>query len=322
MSSIFFSRAIARGKPGIVNPNVLINGLNLRQKQTRGVATFQYVADTLTQLHDLSGLHWVFLVPLTTFGLRTVFTLPLSIWQRRRIIKQQELRKLVAPVTSIVKMRLAATSKSAKDKLANNIADPIPIAKPVGSLSVENLTPEQITVIAAKEARKRQKTLFKKYNVQMWKNMVLPLVQIPLWVTVSMGIRTLTEKPMREKLYNSDWLSYLGVGEDFYLSEPLVNYPFAIPLVLGTLSMLNVEYNGRVMLESNSASNVGLDLKRDDSRLQLGLQTVLNVARIGTVFMMGFSSQTAVILSLYWISSQLFSLLQNIFLNWLWPYQR
>lgn len=321
MSSLLYSRATIRSTS--LRTNLLIPG-RINHRQRRNIATFQYVADTLTQIHDLSGLHWVFVVPLFTFTLRTVFTLPLSIWQRRRIIKQQELRKLVAPVTSIVKMRLAATSKTARDKLASTTAatESIPIAKPVGSLSVENLTPEQITLIAAKEARKRQKTLFKRYNVQMWKNLVLPLVQIPLWVTVSMSIRTLTEKPMREKLYNNEWLSKLGIGEDFYLSEPLVNYPFAIPLVLGTLSMLNVEYNGRVMLESNSASNVGLDLKRDNSRLQLGMQTVLNVARIGTVFMMGFSSQTAVILSLYWISSQLFSLLQNIFLNWLWPYQR
>ena len=197
----------------------------------------------------------------------------------------------------------------------------ITIAKPVGGLSAENLTPEQITLLAVKETRKRQKLLFKKYGVQMWKNALLPLVQIPLWVTVSMGIRTLTENPLREKLYNNGWLSSVGIDENLYLSEPLEAYPFAVPLVLGTLSMLNVEYNGKV-IQGDSAKNLGLKLRADNSRLQLGIQTILNVTRIGTVFMMGFSSQTALLLSLYWISSQLYSLLQNIFLNWLWPYQR
>ncbi|KAI8383612.1 related to Mitochondrial inner membrane protein COX18 [Nakaseomyces glabratus] len=314
------STIVPRGFSQIPKRHILGNQPYFRPSSRRSISTFQTIADTFTTLHDVSGIHWVVLIPLTTFALRTVFTLPLSIWQRRRIVKQQELRKLVAPISSIVKMRLAVTSKSAKEKRLESGSD-ITIAKPVGGLSAENLTPEQITLLAVKETRKRQKLLFKKYGVQMWKNAVLPLVQIPLWVTVSMGIRTLTENPLREKLYNNGWLSSVGIDENLYLSEPLEAYPFAVPLVLGTLSMLNVEYNGKV-IQGDSAKNLGLKLRADNSRLQLGIQTILNVTRIGTVFMMGFSSQTALLLSLYWISSQLYSLLQNIFLNWLWPYQR
>ena len=290
----------------------------------RTFSTFQTVADMFTTLHETSGISWLILIPTTTFALRTVFTLPLSIWQRKRIVKQQELRKVVQAMTPVIKLRLAAAK-------ATEIEGQAAAAKGTSSLTKEGspdliqketlkqLTPEQIVVVAAKETRKRQKTIFKQHHVQMWKNMLLPVVQIPLWCTVSMGIRKLTEWKIDGS--SKEWFDSFRF-HDIDLTGPLEVYPMIVPITLGVVSLLNIEYNGKMMLR-RTTDVVGIDTYRDDnSRLTQGIKSVLNVSRIGSVFMMGVSSQASILLSLYWISSNLYSLLQNILLDFLWPYQK
>ena len=161
-------------------------------RSVRKFSTIQTVADSFVQLHDISGLPWLVIVPTATFALRTAFTLPLSIWQRKRIVKQQELRKVVQSVPPVVKLRLASMSSQASNEgLSSSGSGLNTKEESVETIqrSKRQLTPEQITMLSLKEMRKRQKSLFAKYRVQMWKNSILPLVQVPLWVTVSMGLR-------------------------------------------------------------------------------------------------------------------------------------
>lgn len=285
----------------IIRQSRLISKPSLLIKRTTPQRTFvtNQIADLLTSTHELSGIPWVVLVPLTTFTLRTMFTLPISIWQRKRIVKQQELRKISQSSSPIIKSRLAlmVNQKGTKTKL----------------------TPDQIHLLAMKESRKRQKALFKFYNVPMWKNVILPLVQIPLWTTLSLSIRNLTSLEIERS--TKQWFeSFNWNGMD--LTGPLVDYPVIIPLTLGALSLMNVEYNGK-MISRRSTDNVGIMVYKDDqSRMNQAMNSILNISRIGCIFMMGVSSQSAILLSLYWISSQLYSLVQNIILDKMWPYQR
>lgn len=287
----------------------------------RNLSLFQGVSETLIGIHDATSLPWVVLIPLGTILLRTVTTLPLSIWQRKRIVKQQELRKLVQAVPPVTKLRLAASTASRSDNtITSSGSATSDLSDGASSGRSRTLTPEQITLLAVKETRKRQKRLFTKYGVQMWKNAVLPLVQIPIWVTLSMGIRTLTEKRLIEtthvELLNS------VIPQTLDLSLPLDSLPMLVPLVLGSLALTNVEYNGK-MLSSTRASNAGIVLATDEhSRAAQSMASILSMSRFGCIFMMGVSSQASLLLSLYWISSQLYSFIQNLILNWLWPYER
>lgn len=263
------------------------------------------ISDLFTTVHEVSGIPWVVLVPLTTFTLRSICTLPLSILQRKRIVKQQELRKVSQSSIPIIKSRLAlvANNQQTSHEGTNN----------------KGLTPDQIQILALKESRKRQKQLFKTYNVSMWKNVLLPLVQIPLWTTVSLSIRSLTSLEIERS--TKQWFESFSWHE-IDLTGPWIDHPVIIPVVLGAFSLLNVEYNGK-MISRRNTDNIGLDVYRDDqSRMNQAMKSVLNISRIGCIFMMGVSSQSAILLSLYWISSQLYSLIQNVILDNLWPYQR
>ncbi|AQZ16576.1 COX18 (YGR062C) [Zygosaccharomyces parabailii] len=284
----------------------------------RNFSLFQNVTDTLITLHDVSSLPWIVVIPLTTIGLRTCFTLPLSIWQRKRIVKQQELRKIVQATSPVTKLRLAAATNS-PSRAVDEISTSGSVVKETQA-KLQKLTPEQISLLSIKETRKRQKALFSEYNVQMWKNILLPLVQIPLWVTVSMGLRNMTERRVLET-NNWDILQH-WFPSTLDLSLPWDAMPMIAPMILGTISLMNVEYNGK-MMTSTSTSLVGVETaSKDYSKMSQAMQGILNLSRLSCVFMMGVSSQASMLLSLYWISSQLYSLVQNIFLNWLWPYQR
>ncbi|SCU78098.1 LAMI_0A03422g1_1 [Lachancea mirantina] len=282
----------------------------------RGFGSFQTVTDAFTAIHDFSGLPWLLVVPATTFALRTCLTLPLSIWQRKRLLQQRDLRKIVQAVTPVVKLRLAQAST--RNGRVNG-----------GDSPQTALTPDQITLLALKETRKRQKSLYKSHNVPMWKNAILPLVQIPLWVCVSMGIRNLTQKQLIDSnltqsspLQPANSLGFEARLGNLDLSMPLEDLPMLAPLVLGTFAMLNVEHSGR-MMHTTALSVVGIETAANStSRISQGLKSVLNVSRLSSIFLMGISSQASFLLTTYWISSQLYSLLQNMLLDWLWPYYR
>ncbi|CCK70161.1 membrane insertase COX18 KNAG_0D04150 [Huiozyma naganishii CBS 8797] len=280
------------------------------------------VADLFTTVHEVSGIPWVVLVPLTTLTLRSVFTLPLSVVQRKRIIKQQELRKVVQSATPIVKLRLAhavQTANNGEVPGTKSSTGEEAAAAMVENSKLSNITPEQITLLAVRETRKRQKKLFKRYGIQMWKNAILPFVQIPLWVSVSLGIRNLTE--LQVERATKQWFDQFS-WHDIDLTGPLLDYPVAIPMILGSLALLNIEYNGK-MISRKSTDSVGIKAFDDHySRTNQIFKSILNVSRIGCIFMMGVSSQAPVLLSLYWISSQAFSLLQNMVLDSFWPYKR
>lgn len=311
---------------GCASSTIRLNGFKLCSKLgtavgRRRISMFQGVSDTLITLHNATSLPWVVLIPLSTILLRTATTLPLSIWQRRRIVKQQQLRKLIQAVPPVTKLRLAAsqTSKSENTITSSGCAtSDLDTSGPSARTPV--LSPEQITLLAVKETRKRQKMLFSKYKVQMWKNAVLPLVQVPIWVTLSMGIRTLTEKRLLES-NNCDILE-TAIPRTLDLSLPLDSLPMLVPLVLGSLALTNVEYNGK-MLSATKASDAGIRVATDEhSRASQSMASILNISRFSCIFMMGISSQAPLLLSLYWISSQLYSFIQNLILNWLWPYER
>lgn len=314
------------GCPRIFSPKLHLRLQRAPLQQSLGkrhISIFHNVADLLVNVHDSSGLPWLILVPLATITLRTFITLPLSIWQRKRIVKQQELRKLVQAITPVTKLRLAAATNTVTNLNNDSITASGSTTSGISSTNANNknsLTPQQITLLAVKETRNRQKKLFTRYNVQMWKNIVLPIVQVPLWVTLSMGIRELTGKQLIET--NSFlWLSDV-IPSTIDLSLSLDSLPMLVPLILGTLSLTNVEYNGK-MMSSTATSEAGIEVVTDNySRMSQSVKSILNISRFSCVFMMGISSQASLLLSLYWISSQLYSFVQNIILNWLWPYQR
>lgn len=283
-------------------------------------AIISTLTDSLQSIHVYSGIPWWVLIPVTTFALRSVWTLPLAIMQRQRIQKQAELRPIVSAMNPVLKLNLAKKVQAAKrkaEKSLENIEGSV-----TGDQSIENVVNlqspvatmkyEEILLLATKETRKRQRILFKKHNVQLWKNIILPAFQIPLWVCMSWTMRDLSGWSTWDSLANKPLNPSLYTEGLFWFTDLTSLDPMHIfPLVLGVISLCNVEWTFKT-----------LELLRS-TRKRLGRPTLTDsmssISRMSVVFMMAISLNAPVALTLYWLSSQVYSLIQNIILDLMIP---
>ena len=270
------------------------------------VNTFTHAFETL---HEASGLPWWALIPITTFALRSVWTLPLAVIQRKRIQKQSTLKPIVSALSPILKMNLAKRVQKAKTlQQAPSTDESVKAAQ----APLANMSYEQILLLSTKETRKRQKELFKKHNVQIWKNFILPTFQIPLWIIMSLTMRDLSGWSSWDNLHNKALDPSLYVEGCLWFQDLAVADPMHIfPVILGVISLCNVEWTFRT-----------LELSRLTQRLKYRpnlTDAVGNFARMSIVFMMAISIHAPAALVLYWISSQFFSLIQNMVLDVKFP---
>ncbi|EGV66507.1 Cytochrome c oxidase assembly protein cox18, mitochondrial [Yamadazyma tenuis] len=269
------------------------------------------LGETLQAVHATSGLPWWAVIPLSTFALRTVWTLPLSILQRKRLQKQSEYKAIISGTTPVLKLNLGQRAQETRNQLAAPSSSDSERAVQLQS-PLANIKYEEILLLSAKETRKRQKALFKKHKIQLWKNFVLPVFQVPLWISLSLTMRnlcgwlswdSLANQPLDPGLYTEGllWFSDLTSYDHYHLT----------PVILGVISLCNVEWSFKTFELSRLASRPTLRPTLADA--------FANLSRMGVVFMMAIAMNAPVGLTLFWISSQTFSLAQNVVLDMAFP---
>ncbi|EER30282.1 hypothetical protein CTRG_06066 [Candida tropicalis MYA-3404] len=274
-------------------------------------AVINSMTESFQAIHEFSGLPWWALIPITTFTLRSIWTLPLAIFQRKRIQKQSSLRPLVSAMNPVLKMNLAKKVQQAQSKL--KIAEKNQDYTTVQSLNtIANMKQDHILLLTAKEVRKRQKALFAKNGVQLWKNFILPAFQIPLWIIMSITMRNLSgwsswdythNKALDPTLYTEGMLWF----PDLTIADPM----HVFPVILGITALCNIEWTLRT-----------LELSRLTKKLKFRptlTDAFGNLTRLSMVFMMAISLHAPAALTIYWISSQVYSLFQNVIMDLAFP---
>lgn len=278
------------------------------------LAVVAVLTESLQAAHAYSGVPWWALIPITTFTLRSVWTLPLAILQRRRVQRQNEWKPVVMAMNPVLRFKFASVVQRAKSKIATaQVSNNIEILnKALDTPAVSELTSEQIVLLSAKQARKDQKRLFKEHNLQLYKNFLLPAFQIPLWACMSLTMRDLSgwstwlssaNKPLDADLYTQG----LAWFQDLTLADPV----HVFPILIGIVALCNVEWTVR-------SYQLHQLLPRKSSRPTI-TDAMTNLSRMMIVFLMAISLHAPVALSLYWFSSQVFSLFQNVVMDLTMP---
>lgn len=272
------------------------------------VAIVDFLTTSMQLLHAVSGIPWWALIPLTTFGLRGVWTFPLAVRQRLRIQKQTALRPIISATAPVLRLNLAKKAQAAAQKTPSTTTSVESMILPLKQMRYE-----EIMVLSAKEVRRRQKRLFKDHGVELYKNLFLPAAQIPLWVCMSLTFRNLSgwttwdalsNRVLDPSLYHEGclWFSDLTALDSFHV----------FPIALGVVALTNAEWTFKT-----------LDLAKDHAPRKVirasFTDSLANVSRMTVVFLMAISWHAPVALTLYWLSSQIFSLIQNIFLDLVFP---
>lgn len=300
---------------GVPNTKIRIQRRNFSFEPTTIIAS---MTEGLQLIHSSTGVPWWALIPLTTFALRSVWTLPLAIMQRVKSRKQNELMPVVAATNPVAKLNLAKKAQKAKaqaergsESLKNKDAtsnDILAVQSPLATMKYE-----QILLLAAKETNKRRKSLFKQHNVQGWKLLILPAFQFPLWVCMSLTMRdlcgwtswdTMSKKPLDPSLYSEGiaWFSDLTTYDSFHV----------FPIALGIVALCNAEF----MMKTHQLLRPRT--KRRSLRPTVS-DALGNMSKMSVAILMAISMHAPMALVLYWTSSQAYSLVQNILLQTMLP---
>ena len=290
-----------------------VNNIRRRWLTTDPTSVISTLTDSFQALHAYSGLPWWALIPLTTVTLRSLWTLPLAVFQRNNLRKQRELRPVINASYPVLKYKLANKAQNAKQKAAESLknfnSDSPSNQNLVGISTLQSplasMKYEEILLLSAKEMRKRQKSLFRQNKVQLWKNFLLPAFQVPLWISMSFTMKNLTgweswfssmNRPLESSLYNEGflWMTDLTISDSMHI----------MPILVGIFSLMNVEWTFKTFELLNPAAK--------NKQAPSFTRSMANISRMSVVFLMVASFNAPVALVLYWVSSQLYSLVQNI----------
>ncbi|CUS06845.1 unnamed protein product [Tuber aestivum] len=234
--------------------------------------------DLLTALHTSTHLPYHTLIPLSAILLRLAITTPLTVYSRRRALRTQRLQ----PILSAYQHPIARDAKST------------------------TTTPQAWELKTRKEIREKRRELWKRWECQAWKMLLAPVAQIPVWVTASMTLRGMTGV---EGL--PTWLRGLGdIGGEAWVEEALATEgalwfgnllaadPYlALPMGFSFLLFANIEMQTK--------------LHPPGTRRQW---VFTNVLRILSLAAFPLTANAPAALSLYWSTSAMFSLVQNLIL--------
>lgn len=264
---------------------------------------FPAVPKFINEIQEKSGLPYYAIIPITTLSIKLFVTLPISIWNRKLLVKQNELRAFTKSISPVMKMKLSAHN----------------------SASGHNLKPEQIRMLSMKEQRKMQKKVFKENGIQVWKNILQPVSQLPIWMAFTYGIRELPAyvaqftkpkenvpadkiDPSIASTTNMDpsdgevvKFGYSPLDDLFPIFDVqgLNITPILSSSLLGSLTLLNIQHYDKIN-QSRQWYDIGKE--HNGKLLRNGIMTVSRFISLGLVFT---SFQQPDLVVLYWIVSQL-----------------
>ncbi|EZA53388.1 hypothetical protein DMN91_004592 [Ooceraea biroi] len=230
--------------------------------------------DSLLWIHDYTALPWWLVVILTTIMIRTTVTLPLSFYQQCIIAKLENLKP---EMNNIVK-ELKIETRYGMQKYNW----PKPVARRLYNHSV----------------KKQWNELIIRENCHPAKATILVLVQLPLWISLSMSIRNLCYM-----LPKQDATAY-GIHQEFtsdgflWFMDLTVPDPFILPILMGlfNLAIIEINYMSRLQVQTKWK------------------KYLTYFFRIVTIGLIPIAMYVPSCVSLYWTTSSAFGLLQNLLL--------
>ncbi|XP_020289721.1 mitochondrial inner membrane protein COX18 [Pseudomyrmex gracilis] len=237
-------------------------------------APVRMTQDSLLWMHDCTGLPWWAVIVLATVSLRTLLTLPLSFYQQYIMAKLENLK---LEMNQLVKeMKAEAAYGKHKYKWSDDY-----------TRRLYNLS-----------ARKQWNKLIVRENCHPAKASLVVLVQIPLWVSLSVSIRNLCYMlPKQDASAYATYQEFIN-GGFLWMTNLTATDPFVLPLAMALFNL--------AIIEINCMSRV--------QEMTKWKKYLTNFFRIVAIGMIPLAMYVPSCVSLYWTTSSAFGLFQNLIL--------
>ncbi|KAG0318966.1 Cytochrome c oxidase assembly protein cox18, mitochondrial [Dissophora globulifera] len=234
------------------------------------LASTHYV---LEGLHS-SGLPWWATIFCATFLLRTAITTPVAIYQQRAVGRMMALTPVLQAWLETLKTSVGIDHK------------------------VKGLDYASFNAEIQKAYRAKVKELYSVNRCNPRVSFLLPWVQIPLFVTMSLTIRGMAGYPL-PFLGDSSLPAEPGFADggtlwftDLAASDPT----WIMPIAIGATNLLNVELNGLMMSKTPTRNQ----------------RIFRNLFRGLAITMIPIAHEAPMAICLYWLSSGSYSVFQNL----------
>ncbi len=232
------------------------------------------VQDKLVILHDSTGLPWWGVIILTTCIVRTAI-LPLAIHQQYVIAKMDYVHE-----------QMETTVKSEITKSVKELSD-----------TDEKSNDKKLKQEYFKQMARKRMELYEKHNCHPFKNLVLVLIQVPVWTTVSSAWRNLVAMlPIQDEIAITAFLEMKASGF-WYLKDLTVADSSCI--LAFTLCFTNM-----AIMEVNKVSRI--------TKSNIIRTCIIVGARTLCVVTIPITAAVPKAIALYWVSSAVYGLVQNL----------
>ncbi|KAJ3165371.1 Cytochrome c oxidase assembly protein cox18, mitochondrial [Geranomyces variabilis] len=241
------------------------------------LAPTTWIDALMTTVHVSSTLPWWATIVTCTVALRAACTLPLALQQRKRMERLAKIVPLLKGWEQTYHMQLKGLTGGGGGS---------------GSSSASAAKSRMQILYNEKKSE-----LYKKYDCHPLKTLLLPWVQIPLWVTVSLALRNMAAFPAPFLTTPESPVEGFTTGGTSWFVDLAAQDPTMIfPLSIGFLHWTNIELNRSIVRASGRNDNV----------------MVTGFFRALVLLIIPVATQVPMALNLYWATSAAFSVAQNL----------
>lgn len=238
--------------------------------------TVSYFQNCLISFHDITGLPWWATIIIYTIGLR-MLTFPLAIYAQ----------KIKAHLHSILQIEMPAMN----DELKREVA----IAK-----KKFNLSDKDAYFLYKKSFNTQYRKMIERDNCHPMKTTILFWFQIPIWICHSIGIRniiTMRPDPNSYKAFVA--FTQMSVGGFLWVPNLIeIDSSYILPVLWCITNLINIELSA---------------LEKDGKPSKMMI-IMSNLFRGITIAIVPIAASVPSCLALYWCTSSLCALAQNLFL--------
>ncbi|XP_050680031.1 cytochrome c oxidase assembly protein COX18, mitochondrial [Leptidea sinapis] len=228
--------------------------------------------DGLLYFHDATGFSWCTTIVASTILVRTLMTVPLSIYQNYILAKVENISFELKELGNELKKETAAAKK------------------------MLNLTDKQAAILFRHSIKKQWSKLVVRDNCHPLKATMVIWFQIPFWVCMSFALRNLVNMnpPGSSAMVTFMELSTGGFG--WIPNLTVSDHSYILPVVFGLTNLAIIEIQTMSKL-------------RQPSKLY---NIFTNVFRVFSVVLIPIAANVPSCMCLYWVTSSLFGLIQNL----------
>lgn len=302
---MLFRKCILHSSQAVTHHHTVQNHLNIHQQRrnfTPGIwesisasKPVGFLQDLTIQLHDVSGMPWWSTIIVSTFMLRGFITLPLALYQNKNLAKFEKISTEDMPqIVKELKMETAVAVRKF------------------------NWTEQQARIMYTRSLDKQWKNLIAKENCHPMKSAVVLLFQLPLWIMQSCALRNMIFMQPDPSIIKAQIvcaeMTLGGFGWIPNLTE--VDHSYILPVTLGLINLAILEviycliffYSFKLLFLISQIQIMSRKIERNTKLQKYGTYFFRTIS----VIMVPIAAFVPSGLSLYWVSSSTFGLLQNL----------